>query len=330
MLNLVWSIDNVVINEVELNPVGNDNYSSVNEWIELYNPTDISMDISGSKISTTHGGETHTFAILQGTVLNAKSYYVFERGSQWLDNNDESVILRNNADTIVDETPELSDEENDSRSWQRRPDGEDNWVFRSSTKAMSNGMDENPEPEPTPEPTEPEPTEPEPTEPEPTEPEPTEPEAPSQDIITVYVDDVIDGDTFDTSEGYRIRLADVDAPEIGETGYLESAEYLELLVEDKTVTLDIDSISGTDPYGRYVCLVYVEYNSTHSLNVNQALVDGGYVVVDNYTNNEFEPIDWTLYIQTEDIPEFPSLTLLLFMLTFVAVAGAIYKKTKNI
>ena len=93
-----------------------------------------------------------------------------------------------------------------------------------------------------------------------------------RDIITVFVEDVTDGDTFDTAEGFTIRLADINAPEIYEPGYLESTEYLELLIEGKTVILDIDSITGTDPYGRYVCLVFVEYNSTHYMNVNQALV----------------------------------------------------------
>lgn len=507
MVNLVWSIDSVVINEIELNPTGNDNDPDVEEWIELYNPTDISIDISGWKISTTQGGETHIFTISQGTVLDAKSYYVFERGSQWLDNNDESVILRNDAGTIVDKTPEISDEENNYLSWQRYPNSEDNWVFRSATKAMSNGMDENPEPEPTPEPTpEPEPeyngtliftpvadtyvssgssslesnygdnailfvtflnisssttrdnaylmfdlstpyldsfdvksaslelfgssssktvdvgvyscldtnwnelditwsnapafssksldvipvgvyekwyswdvteevknlqgdlltlvlkvesgkgsfvtsfdskefsiintparlvlsdtSEPEPTEPEPTEPESTEPEPPTEDIINVFVNDVIDGDTFDTTEGYRIRLADIDAPELGETGYLEATEYLELLIEDKTVTLDIDSKTGTDPYGRYVCLVYVVYNSTHSLNVNQALVIEGYAKIDDYSNNEFDPTTWLLYYPTETISEFPPFLILpLFVFATLLIVLIKIKKAEKL
>jgi endonuclease YncB( thermonuclease family) len=280
----VWSNDNVIINEVELNPTGNDNSSTVYEWIELYNPSDASIDIGGWKISTTHGGETHIVTIPQGTILTPDSYYVYERGSQWLDNNDESVILKTNDGTIIEQTPQQSDEGNNALSWQRYPNGVGDWSFRPSTKGSSNGI--LPEPEP---------------------------EAPSQDIFEALVVEVIDGDTFDTSEGYRIRLADIDAPEIDELGYLESTEYLELLVEDKTVILNIDSVTGTDPYGRYVCLVYVEYNSTHCLNVNQALVEGGYAVIDNYTNNEFEPNNWTLYSLTETIPEFTSWNLLLFL-----------------
>jgi endonuclease YncB( thermonuclease family) len=151
-------------------------------------------------------------------------------------------------------------------------------------------------------------------------PDSQEPTPSTEDIISVFVNDVIDGDTFDTAEGYRIRLADVDAPETDESGYLESVEYLELLVEDKTVCLDIDSISVTDPYGRYVCLVFVEYNSTHYMNVNQALVIGNYAEVDDYTNNEFDPNTWLLYYPNEEIPEFPSWIILpLFVIATVVV-----------
>jgi endonuclease YncB( thermonuclease family) len=152
-------------------------------------------------------------------------------------------------------------------------------------------------------------------------PDSQEPMPPTEEIISVFVNDVIDGDTFDTAEGYRIRLADVDAPEIDETGYLESVEYLELLVEDKTVCLNIDSISVTDPYERYVCLVFVEYNSTHYMNVNQALIIGNYAEIDDYTNNEFDPNTWHLYYPNEEIPEFSSWIILpLFLIaTIVAI-----------
>ena len=45
----------IYINEVELNPPGNDNSLTVKEWIELYNPNDFDVDLSGWTISTTHG-----------------------------------------------------------------------------------------------------------------------------------------------------------------------------------------------------------------------------------------------------------------------------------
>ena len=186
----VWSNDTVIINEFESNPSGNDNYSTVYEWVELYNPSDTSIDIGGWKISTTHG-ETHTITIPQNTILTADGYYVYESGSQWLDNEDESIILRSAAGTIIDQTLQKSDEANTQLSWQRYPNGSDDWSFRSSTKGFSNGVPSKGEPQPKP-----------------------EPEPPSQDIFEALVADVIDGDTFDTSEGYSIRLADIDAPEI--------------------------------------------------------------------------------------------------------------------
>ena len=110
----------VVINEFELNPPGNDNYLNVEEWVELYNPTSESIDISGWTLSTI-GGETVTVSIPEGTMVDANGYYVFRRGSQWLDNNAEAVILRDAEGDEVDRTPARSDGDNDDYSWARYP-----------------------------------------------------------------------------------------------------------------------------------------------------------------------------------------------------------------
>ena len=75
---------------------------------------------------------------------------------------------------------------------------------------------------------------------------------------------VVDGDTFDTAEGDRIRLADVDTPESGHAGYHESSSYLSRLIFNKEVYLDIDDINTYDTGGsRLVCVVYVDYDSTY-------------------------------------------------------------------
>ena len=153
-----------------------------------------------------------------------------------------------------------------------------------------------------------------------------DPPPPTEDFISVYVSEVIDGDTFKTRERYTIRLADINAPEIGEIGYLEAAEYLESLIENKTVILDIDNQTGTDQYGRYICLVYVQYTSDYFINVNQALVIGGYAIVEDYTTNEFDPTIWTLYSPIEDIPEFQ--LFLVFPLFLIITLSAILIKNK--
>ena len=115
------------------------------------------------------------------------------------------------------------------------------------------------------------------------------------DMVSV-VSNVIDGDTFDLSSGERIRLADVDSPETYESGYVEATNYMVSLVHGKIVYLDIDDILRTDPYGRLICVVYVDYNSTHYENVNKALLVDNYAVIYDFNNNEFNPSEWVLFV----------------------------------
>lgn len=145
---------------------------------------------------------------------------------------------------------------------------------------------------------------------------------------TTFVSRVIDGDTFDTTSEGRIRMADIDAPEYGESGYYDAKQCLEDLVDSKTVYLDIDDIYETDPYGRLVCVVYVRHSSTQYKNVNKALLVEGVVEIDDYYN-EFNPYSWTLYVHEDEIPEFPSLVIFpLFMLTTLP-ATILYRRRKG-
>ena len=144
----------IVINEVEANPSGTD---TGNEWVELYNPSSNAVDISGWTISTTHG-DTVTVSIPSGTTIAAHGYRLVTYGSLWLDNEDESIVLRNASGSEVDRTPILSDTYNDERSWQRYPNGVDtdstsDWRFTHSTNGLSNGGEQVPSPTPTPTPT---------------------------------------------------------------------------------------------------------------------------------------------------------------------------------
>lgn len=136
-------LSQVVINEFELNPSGNDNDQTVLEWVELYNPTASSIDIGGWILSTTQG-TTVTITIPSSMTIEANGYYVYERGQQWLDNTDESIILKNSSGVEIDRTPIKSDEDNDNYCWARFPNGYDtdsnsDWSFQSATKGASNG-----------------------------------------------------------------------------------------------------------------------------------------------------------------------------------------------
>jgi micrococcal nuclease len=105
--------------------------------------------------------------------------------------------------------------------------------------------------------------------------------------------EVVDGDTFYTSSFESVRLANIDAPESNEPGYIEATNYLANLIEAKTVYLDIDDLYGTDPFDRLVCVVYIEFDDNHFMNVNQALVESGFVIIRDYYN-EFSPYSWSL------------------------------------
>ena len=136
---------------------------------------------------------------------------------------------------------------------------------------------------------------------------------------TVTTNTVIDGDTFYATSGDKIRLADIDAPESNETGYDNAKSMLTSLVYNRQVYLDIDDVYRTDTYGRLVCVVYVDYNSTHIKNVNKALLVGGVATIWDH-ENEFNPSMWTLYVQKAVIPEFPSTVVLTIFLVTIILA----------
>ena len=70
---------------------------------------------------------------------------------------------------------------------------------------------------------------------------------------------VIDGDTFITNKGDRVRLIGVDAPELPSLRGIESKMYLNQLIHNKVVTLERDEISDNkDKYGRLLRYVYLD------------------------------------------------------------------------
>jgi len=152
--------------------------------------------------------------------------------------------------------------------------------------------------------------------------------ASSGDIdATAVAVEVHDGDTFSLDRvvngSSTVRLADVDASELGQPLSIEARDFLKELVLAKTVYLDIDDIYIYDYRGagdRLVCLVYVDYNSTHYENVNEALWVAGLAEKKEY-DNEFNADTWTLYVPKTDNPKFPiSVILPVLILLTAAVA----------
>jgi len=129
----------------------------------------------------------------------------------------------------------------------------------------------------------------------------------AQDEAFGVVTNVVDGDTFDVtiekgdsrivSGVERVRLADVNSPEIGTAQGPSAKDFTFAVLMNKRIYLDIDdlSVNGRDTYGRLVSVVYLTGYYGQPLaspNFNRMLVDSGYASLDNSTNNEFNPKDW--------------------------------------
>ncbi|MFZ8793250.1 MAG: thermonuclease family protein [Acidilobaceae archaeon] len=130
----------------------------------------------------------------------------------------------------------------------------------------------------------------------------------SWDALAVVVR-VVDGDTFratitcvsgafsnrvNIGTEYRVRLADVNAPELGTVEGERARRALESLIQGRTVLLDVDGVDVFDKYGRVIAVAYIEYNETHLLNINKWLVEEGDARVWDHPN-EFNPGTWKLY-----------------------------------
>jgi len=129
--------ENVVINEVDTNPFGDDS-QSISEWVELYNPTNSDVDLSGWKIASTTVLKK-TLTIPDGTIIGSDKLLKFTHEKIWFTDSSESVELRNSIDEVIDKTPFISDLENDFLSWQRSYDGHSNWEFSLASAGGSNG-----------------------------------------------------------------------------------------------------------------------------------------------------------------------------------------------
>lgn len=106
---------------------------------------------------------------------------------------------------------------------------------------------------------------------------------------------VIDGDTIDVGDFGRVRLADIDCPEINRTGGPAAKDYTAKHLLRKKVYLDIDNKTGRDDYGRYVCVVYLtkrDGSLDESKNFNRMIVDAKHACILDFDNNEFNPADW--------------------------------------
>ncbi len=89
--------------------------------------------------------------------------------------------------------------------------------------------------------------------------------------------EVVDGDTFIISGGEYVRLIGIDAPEKGDEGYYEAADFLVNLSEGNVVILEREG-TDRDRYGRLLRHAYIDNKSlsVELLKNKHAIIYSGY------------------------------------------------------
>ncbi|TFG12973.1 hypothetical protein EU537_07540 [Candidatus Thorarchaeota archaeon] len=110
------------------------------EWIELYNPSDTQVDISGYILDDITSGGTGAYAIPDGTTIPAYGFVVFYQGVTGIAlNNDGDTVnfLKPDGTTVLDSYSYSSS--SDDVSYGRETDGGSTWTtFTSPTPGESN------------------------------------------------------------------------------------------------------------------------------------------------------------------------------------------------
>jgi endonuclease YncB( thermonuclease family) len=281
--------DSILVNEVELNPSGND--MEEKEWIELYNPTAVDINIRDFEITPLV--QSPTIELQPDAVIEAGKTYVIEFDRPMLSNTGESLVLANATGDVQDRTPSLVDRSDDDRTWQRIPDGNDEWQFVENTQGSPNDRDtlstipdsvEN------------------------TQGSPNDPDTLSTILDSVYsgsdveclgsagcvegvVTRIVDSDTLYVrvnSTVYKVDLSLVKAPSRLAETFAESTAFTRDLCLGSAVLVDQDDMLLTSNAG----VIGVVYCS--SSNLNSELLDNGYAELDaqQCATSEFANEPW--------------------------------------
>lgn len=103
-------------------------------------------------------------------------------------------------------------------------------------------------------------------------------ESPSDSI---YVTQVLDGDTFILSNNKTVRIVMIDTPEINEPLYKEASDCLSNLILNRTVELILIG-SGKDRYNRILAEVMLD-----TTNIGRRILYNGLAVMYVYPNNKY-------------------------------------------
>jgi endonuclease YncB( thermonuclease family) len=262
---------NIMINEIELNQQSNDDDM---EWIELYNPSDSDVNIGDYRIRTS---KSTVIDLPSDAEIKAGETYVIEVDRQLLSDIAEILVLESGSGEIVDRTPSFVDRSDDSRTWQRMPDGNNEWQFASDTEEELNGQEATMD-------------------------LPSikrgsasgsEPECiGSAGCAEGMAIRIVDGDTLYVSVNgtvYKVNLALAKAPLRGEEGFIESTVFTRSLCLGSRVLVDQDDEQLTSD-GSIIATVYCSSDN----NLNHELLENGHATFesDQCSESEFAQQEW--------------------------------------
>jgi endonuclease YncB( thermonuclease family) len=262
---------NIMINEIELNPQSNDDDK---DWIELYNPSNSDVNIGDYRIRTS---KSTVIDLPSDAEIKAGETYVIELDRQLLSDIAEIVVLESGSGEVVDRTPSFVDRSDDSRTWQRMPDGNNEWQFASDTEEELNGQEATvdlPRIKRS-------------------DASGSEPECiGSAGCAEGMAIRIVDGDTLYVSVNgtvYKVNLALAKAPLGGEEGFIESTAFTRSLCLGSRVLIDQDDEQLTSG-GSIIATVYCSSDN----NLNHELLENGYATFesDQCSESEFARQEW--------------------------------------
>jgi endonuclease YncB( thermonuclease family) len=261
---------NIMINEIELNPHSNDVDM---EWIELYNPSDSDVNVGDYRIRTS---KSAVIDLPSDAEIKAGETYVIELDRQLLSDIAEILVLESGSGEVVDRSPSFVDRSDDSRTWQRMPDGNNEWQFASDSEEELNGQETTMD-------------------------LPSikrgsaagsEPECiGSAGCAEGMAIRIVDGDTLYVSVNdtvYKVNLALAKTPLRGEEGFIESTVFTRSLCLGSRVLVDQDDEQLTSG-GSIIAKVYCS-----SDNLNNELLENGYATFEanQCSESEFARQEW--------------------------------------
>jgi len=207
--------EDVFILSLDQNPATRDKGA---EWVMLYNPGETDADISGWSLHTKCGG---------GKVRTLRKFTVPPKQARpcfkddiWLRNKDEQVTLRDKEGRKKDETPVVSDRDNDNRFWVRRRGADPEWSF--GLQPLEKGV-----------------------------------KRPGK-IIYVADGDTVVVSPLGQAGAQRVRLVGFDAAELDTPAGRRLKKEMMRICLYKHVMIDVDDLDPYDKYNRVLAVIFLE------------------------------------------------------------------------